>query len=235
VCDKCITSTDSSRNLEIGLLSVSKPFSHHPIDYTRVFSQLLQMLVIIRTLTYSFSTFLSCGATAQIGPRPPRFLEVSTSHSFSTTDCLLLLHYIPVRSKLEHASPVWNNNTTRPTDSNKLERIQLKFAALYFSRVFPYIPYIYPLQLLKLHTVQVRRYHLDALLLIHAFLGSKSRTSFTDNISLIFPFRNIRNFTSFFAARKDCPFTTSATAANSVCNNTDEFSKQIRILKQILC
>jgi hypothetical protein len=83
--------------------------------------------------------------------------------SCSTIASLLLLYFTIVRSKLEHASPVGNNITT--TDANKLEHIQRMFAALCFCRFFPHIPYNYAcaLELLKLHTLQVRRHHLDAL------------------------------------------------------------------------
>jgi len=74
-----------------------------------------------------------------------------------------MLCFTIVRSKLECVSPVWNNITA--TDANKLGRIQRKFAALYFNRFFPHIPYYYAcaLELLKLHTLQVRRLHFEAL------------------------------------------------------------------------
>ena len=40
-------------------------------------------------------------------------------------------------SKLEYASPVWNNITT--TDANQLSSIQRTYAALCFTRFFPFI------------------------------------------------------------------------------------------------
>jgi hypothetical protein len=42
------------------------------------------------------------------------------------------MYYILLRSKLEYASVVWNSVTS--TDSNKLERIQQKFASVCFYR-----------------------------------------------------------------------------------------------------
>jgi len=74
---------------------------------------------------------------------------------------IIVIFYL--RTKLEYASPVWNNITA--TDANKLERVQGKFAALCFIRFFPHISYnyAYALELLKLHTLQVGRFHFDAL------------------------------------------------------------------------
>jgi myo-inositol catabolism protein IolC len=40
----------------------------------------------------------------------------------------LMLHFALVRSKMEYASVAWNSVTI--TDSNKLQRLQRKFAAL---------------------------------------------------------------------------------------------------------
>jgi hypothetical protein len=46
-----------------------------------------------------------------------------------------------VRSKLEYASVAWNSVTI--TDSNKLERVQRKFAALCHKRFFQDVEYHY--------------------------------------------------------------------------------------------
>jgi len=85
---------------------------------------------------------------------------------FSTIGNLLLLHFTVVRSKLECALPVYNNITA--TDAIKLGGIQRKFAALYFTRFSPHIPcnYACALELLNLHTLQVRMFHFEALFFI---------------------------------------------------------------------
>jgi hypothetical protein len=59
----------------------------------------------------------------------------------SSLDCLYVLYFTLDRSKLEHASVVWNSITS--TDANKLERIQQKFAFVGFYRVSPHVPYFY--------------------------------------------------------------------------------------------
>jgi hypothetical protein len=60
--------------------------------------------------------------------------------SFSSLDCLYMLYFTFVRSKLEYPS-VWNSITT--TDANKLECIQQKFAALCYNRFLPHVHYSY--------------------------------------------------------------------------------------------
>jgi hypothetical protein len=68
-----------------------------------------------------------------------------------------MLYFTLVRSKLEYALVVWNSITS--TDSNKLERIKLKFASVSFYRVPPHVPYGYTfaLQKLSLHSLRKRR------------------------------------------------------------------------------
>jgi hypothetical protein len=87
----------------------------------------------------------------------------SITFKFSSLDCLYVIYFTLVRSRLEYASVLWNSITS--TDANKLERIQQKFAFVCFCRFLPHIPYSYTLALekLSLHSLRKRRHHLDAL------------------------------------------------------------------------
>jgi hypothetical protein len=60
-------------------------------------------------------------------------------------------------------------------DTNKLQRIQQKFAVFSSDRFFLHAHYrsVYALEQLKLHTILKRKYHLDALLLIQVCVSSK--------------------------------------------------------------
>jgi len=106
---------------------------------------------------------------------------------------------------------------------------------LCFTRFFHHIPYNYALaiELLKFHTLQVRRLHFDALFCIHVFSGPRICPPLIYNISLRVPSCSIRNFTQFSIACSTCPSTRYATA-NLVHSNKDIFRMPIRSLKQIL-
>jgi hypothetical protein len=120
-----------------------------------------------------------------------------------------------VRSKLEYVSVVWNSITS--SDDNKLERIQQKFAALCFSSFFPQVHYSYSLTLeeLKIHTLHMKRHHLDALFLIQVYIGSKF-CPLLEIVGLRIPTRYIRDFALFnvCSSSKSCPSTSCAPAAN---------------------
>jgi hypothetical protein len=62
------------------------------------------------------------------------------------------------RCKPEYISAVWNSIAS--TDADKLERIQQKFSALCFNRVFSQVhytrSYAYALEQLKLHALRKR-------------------------------------------------------------------------------
>jgi hypothetical protein len=80
-----------------------------------------------------------------------------------------MLYFAFVRSELQYASLAWAPVTI--TDSNKLDRTQRKFAALYGNRLFQDMQYhsdsvLERLNLLKLHN---RRRYFVALLLINIF------------------------------------------------------------------
>jgi hypothetical protein len=119
---------------------------HFHHDVDFLFSHTMKLLGLIRTLTFSFST----------------------------TDSLLILFFALVRSKLEYASVSWNSVTT--TDSNKLEGVQRKFAALCHKRFLQDMEYHYDniLEKVNLPTLHMRRRHIDALFIINAFCAPLS-------------------------------------------------------------
>ena len=67
--------------------------------------------------------------------------------------------HILAQIKLQYVSPLWND--VMASDADKLERVQRKFAAFYFTGCFYIIPYNYAcaLELPQLHVLQVRSIH----------------------------------------------------------------------------
>jgi hypothetical protein len=153
---------------------------------------------------------------------------------FSTLDSLLMLYIAIIRSKLEYGSIVWNSITN--TDSNKLERIQRKFAALCHNRSFQDVYYHYNniLDKLNLQTLHVRRRHIDALFLINVFRGTKFCPSVLQAVGLRAPTRMIRNVSTFSCSSSHCPTARCVLAANSVCKFVDIFSKLYLSLRNLV-
>jgi hypothetical protein len=84
-------------------------------------------------------------------------------YSFSLFICLLRLYFTYlVRPELEYASVIWNFITS--ANANKVERIQRKFRALCYNRLFPCARCSYPnaSEYVKQHTLRERRNYLVA-------------------------------------------------------------------------
>jgi hypothetical protein len=149
----------------------------------------------------------------------------TVTFSFSTLESLLILFFALVRSKLEYASVARNSVTV--TDSNKLERVQSKFAAVCHRRYFHDMEYHYVITLekLNLQTLHIRRRHIDALFLINTFCGAKYCPSALETVGLRVSTRNIRNYNMFSCSVSHCPSARCVSAANAVCKSMDIFSK----------
>jgi hypothetical protein len=93
----------------------------------------------------------------------------SLTFRFCSSDCLYVLYFTLVRSKLEYASVVCNCITS--TDASKLERIQQKFASVRFYRSFSLCSLYFFLEKLSLYSLGKRRHHLDALFLFRSIVA----------------------------------------------------------------
>jgi hypothetical protein len=168
LCQSSLTSTASIKDL--GIFLDSKLQFHDHVNH--VFSHCIKLLGLARSITFTFSSL----------------------------DCIHKLCIALIRSKLEYAPVAWNSVTS--TDASKLERIQRRFAALCFNRFFfPHVHYSYEYSLaseqLKLHTLRMRRQHLDALFFTQVYPGSKFCPSVLEIVGLRVPARYIRDFTLF--------------------------------------
>jgi hypothetical protein len=95
---------------DLGVLFDCKLYFSNHVDFT--FSECMKLLRLIRSITFMFSSL----------------------------DCLYVLYFTLVRSKLEYTSVVWNFITS--ADANNLERIQQKFASVCFYRFSPMFPIV---------------------------------------------------------------------------------------------
>jgi hypothetical protein len=141
------------------------------------------------------------------------------------------LYLTPVGPKLEQTSTVWNSITA--TDAKKLEHVQRKFVVLCQNRIFTrdHVTYGHFIEFLKLHILQDRRLHLDALFFISVYAGLKCFPSRLDTTAIGLLSRNVRNSSLFTAACKNSPSARCVSPANRVCKGTDVFRKPITSLK----
>jgi hypothetical protein len=114
---------------DLGVYLDSRLHFHDHVNF--IFSPCIKVLLLIRSIAYNYSTL----------------------------ECMLVLCFVLVRSKVEYASVVWNSITS--ADANKLERIQKKFTALCFKRFFPQVNCCTP----------YKRHHLDAFFLTQVYRG----------------------------------------------------------------
>jgi hypothetical protein len=141
--------------------------------------------------------------------------------SFSSLDSLMMLYSSPLRSKLEHASLVWNSLTT--TDFSKLERIQEKFATLYYNRIFKNLnayKHNWVLDKLKLNILQERRRNFDVLFIRNVCNGFIACPSLLQTVGIRVPNKNFRYFNTFYTlfSYSKCPSVHCALATNEIRN-----------------
>jgi hypothetical protein len=174
------TITRASSIKDLGVFFDSKLYFHNHVDY--VLSESIKLLGLIHSITYSVSSL----------------------------ECLYVLYFTLVESKLECASVEWNSITS--TDTSKLERIQQKFMSICCYRFSPHVPYNYTaaLEKLGLHSLCKKRYYFDAHFLIQVYHDLKSCTI------LLVPPSNLRESLLFCACPSDkhCPSARCAYVAN---------------------
>jgi hypothetical protein len=95
---------------------------------------------------------------------------------------------------------------------------------------------LFALEVLKLHTLPMRRHHLNALFLIQVYHGSKFCPSVLEIACLGVPARYIRDFALFnvCSSSKNCPSARCTSAANVVYRNFGIFGAKNILLNHIL-
>jgi hypothetical protein len=116
------------------------------------------------------------------------------------------------------------------TDSNKLEHIQLKFAALRINHFFPHVHYSYALEHSKLHALLKKKYHLYALFLIQVNLASNFVVLFCKLLVFVFLLGISKTLLCSMSALKIqivCPSARCTSVVNVVCQDTDVFGTKM--------
>jgi hypothetical protein len=87
----------------------------------------------------------------------------------------------------------------------------------------------------KLHNLR-KTYHLDALIFIQLYLGSKFCPFVLEAVDLRVPARYIRNFAllNVCSSSKNCPSARRTSAADVISRDVDVFGSKIVLLNHIL-
>jgi hypothetical protein len=103
---------------------------------------------------------------------------------------------------------------------------------------FPQIHYNYvnAVKHLNFHTLSSKQRHLHALFLVNVYTGFKFCPPLLETVGIHVPVRNFRDFPLFTVgfSHKSWPSARSASAANTICNNIDIFSKQLVTQSHVL-
>jgi hypothetical protein len=108
----------------------------------------------------------------------------------------------------------------------------------YYYLSFPqgHCSYSLALEVLKLHTLRMRRHRLDALLLTQVYFSFKFCPSVLEIVGLRVPARYIRDIALFnvCSSCKNYPSARCASAANVVCRDVDVFGARNVLLNRFL-
>jgi hypothetical protein len=168
-------------------------------------------------------------------PRALKLLELirTITFSFSTSGSLLKPYFAFLRPRLHSASATWNSVTI--TDSNKLERIQRKFAAVCHTRFSQDMEYHYDNLLERLNFLKLynKRRHPGALFLINVLSFTKCCPCVLEAVGLWVRTPNIRNFNMFTCSSSHCPSPTCVSTENADCKITDIFRNSCLSVKSL--
>lgn len=140
---------------------------------------------------------------------------------FLSPECMYVLYFTLIRSKVEYTSALWDSVT--PADANKLESKEHNFAAVCFDR-FPCQLYLRLCsRVFKISRTNYGRYQ-DAAFIFHLHLASEA-CSLMETFDLRLLARCIRDFASFNICflSKTCSFATCASAAKVVSKDANIF------------